>query len=257
LEEAEANVVLAQGTADRMTKLRSVGVTSQQQVDDTRAEANSAVAAVATRRAELQRLQVLRGYQQILAPFDGVITRRGTDPGALVGTPGGVPLFEVAEIDLLRVYVDVPDAYAGEVKPNVVAEVYSPRAPGQKVEGKVVRTSGVLEQSSRTLRAEVHLHGDGPILPGAFVYVKLLVPRAAPPPLVPASTLIVRKDGTLVARVEASTIRLVPVTVGRDFGKDVEVLTGVRAGDPLVVNSIDDLETGQRVDVIATSPPKS
>ncbi|MBX3193055.1 MAG: efflux RND transporter periplasmic adaptor subunit [Labilithrix sp.] len=253
LEEAEANVGIAKTTADRMSRLAETGVASAQQGDDTRALANSAVAAVAMRKAELQRLEVLAGYQRVVAPFDGVITRRGTDPGALVGAQGagGAAMFEIADAAMLRVVIDVPDAYAADVKPDVQAQVFSPRAPASKVAGKVVRTSGVLEQSSRTLRAEVHVRGDGPILPGSFVYVKLIVPRAAAAPLVPASALIVRKEGTLVARVESGKVRLVPVTVGRDLGKEVEVLEGVAAGDPVVVNAGDDLESGQAVEIVA------
>ncbi len=252
LDEAEANVGIAQGTAVRATRLVTAGVATQQQVDDTRSQANSAVAAVQTRKAELQRLEVLRGYQQINAPFDGVVTRRGTDPGALVGAAGagGVALFEVADVEMLRVFVDVPDAYAGDVKQDVVAQVFSPRDPAQKVQGKVVRTSGVLEQATRTLRAEVHVHGVGAVLPGSFVYVKLSVVRSRPAPVVAASSLIVRKEGTLVAKVKNAHLTLVPVTLGRDFGKELEVLEGVAPGDDVVVNASDELETGQPVEVV-------
>jgi RND family efflux transporter MFP subunit len=256
LDEAEANVGLVQGSADRANRLVGSGVVSQQQADDSRAMANSAVAAVATRKAELQRLVVLRGYQQIVSPFDGVVTRRGTDPGALVGAAGagGVALFEVADVTLLRVFVDVPDAYAGDVKPGVEALVFSPRDPAQKVAGKVARTSGVLEQATRTLRAEVHVHGEGAVVPGAFVYIKLSVPRAKPAPVIPASALIVRKEGTLVAKVVSGHLALVPVVVGRDFGKEMELLDGVKVGEDVVINASDVLETGQAVEVLPAAP---
>ena len=257
LDEAEANVPLVQGTANRAKSLAGSGIVSQQQADDTRAQANSAVAAVATHRAELQRLQILRGYQRIVAPFDGIVTRRGTDPGALVGAAGtsALALFEVADIDLLRVYVDVPDAYAPDVTVGVEARVFSPRDPAHLVAGKVARTSGVLDQSTRTLRAEVHVRGEGAVLPGAFVYVRLSIPRASPPPVVLASALIVRKEGTLVAKVVDGRLTLTQVTLGRDFGKEVEVLAGVAIGDDVVVNASDALETGQLVEVVPA--PKS
>jgi RND family efflux transporter MFP subunit len=218
--------------------------------------ANSAVASVATRKAELQRLNVMRGYQQIVAPFDGIVTRRGTDPGALVGAggSGGVALFEVADVTLLRVFVDVPDAYAGDVKNDVEALVFSPRDPAQKVAGKVARTSGVLEQATRTLRAEIHVHGEGAVVPGAFVYVKLAVPRAKPAPIIPASALIVRKEGTLVAKVAGGKLTLVPVMVGRDFGKEIELLDGAKVGEDVVLNASDVLETGQVVEVLPAAP---
>jgi len=256
VDEAEANVGLVKGTSERANKLVAAGVVSQQQGDDARALANSAVASVATRRAELQRLQVLRGYQQIVAPFDGVITRRGTDPGALVGAAGtgGLALFEIADAEMLRVFVDVPDAYAGDIKTDIDAEVFSPREPAQKVVGKVARTSGVLEQATRTLRAEIHVRGGGAVVPGGFVYVKLSIPRARPVPIIAASALIVRKEGTLVARVTGGVLAVVPVTLGRDFGKEIEVLDGVKVGDDVVLNASDVLETGQRVEVLPPAP---
>ncbi len=256
LDEAQANVGIAQSTAARAERLTSAGVVSQQQGDDTRAQANSAVAAVATRKADLQRLVVLRGYQQIVAPFDGIVTRRGTDPGALVGSAGmgGVALFEVSDIDMLRVTVDVPDAYASDVKPDLEAAVFSPRDPAGKVAGKVVRTSGVLEQTTRTLRAEVHVRGAGAVIPGAFVYVRLSIPRPRPMPVIPASALLVRKEGTLVARLDKGRLTLLRVTLGRDLGKEIEILDGLAAGDQVVVNASDDLETGLTVEVV-TPPP--
>jgi multidrug efflux system membrane fusion protein len=256
LDEAEANVGIAQTTAARAEKLIGAGVASQQQGDDTRAQANSAIASVATRKADLQRLMVLRGYQQIVAPFDGIVTRRGTDPGALVGSAGagGIALFEIADVTMLRVLVDVPDAYASDVKLDVEAQVFSPRDPAQKVTGKVARTSGVLEQTTRTLRAEVHVPGAGAVLPGAFVYVRLSIPRARPGAVAPASALIVRKEGTLVARVEKGHLALVRVTLGRDFGKELEILEGLAPGDQVVVNAPDDLENAQAVEIVAPPP---
>lgn len=259
LDEAQANVGLAQGTAERANKLVGAGVVSQQQGDDTRAQANSAVASVATRKAELQRLVVLRGYQQIVAPFDGIVTRRGTDPGALVGaagSAGGQALFEIADVQMLRVFVDVPDAYASDVKPDIEAQVFSPRAPAQKVIGKVARTSGVLEQATRTLRAEIHVRGEGAVLPGAFVYVRLAIPRAKPAPIVAASALIVRKEGTLVAKLDKGRLTVTPVMLGRDFGKEMEVLDGLAIGDEVVVNASDELETGQQVEVVPQAKPE-
>lgn len=252
LDEAEANVGLLLATAQRTTKLVQSGSLPEQQGDDAKAQANSAVTSIATRRAELQRLQVLHGYQQIVAPFDGIITRRNVDPGALVGPAGAgsVALFEIADVDMLRVFVDVPDAFARDIAPGLDAEIYSPRDPAQKSKGKVARTSGVLEQATRTLRAELHVKSSGLVMPGAFVYVKLAVPRARPRPVIPASALIVRKEGTLVARVRDHKIDLVRVHLGRDFGKELEVLDGIDAGDDIVVNASDALENGETVDVL-------
>lgn len=254
LAEARANVGIVTTTSDRVTALARSGTSSLQEADDARALANSATALVATRKAELQRLQVLRDYQQIVAPFSGIVTRRLVDPGALVGpaSAGGVAMFEVADAGTLRVTVDVPDSHAGDMRPGLEADIYSPRAPGRVVKGVVTRTSGVLEQSTRTLRVELHVPGDGAILPGSFVYVRLHVPRDRPPPVIAASALIVRKEGTMVAKVEGGTVALVPVTVGRDFGKEIEVLDGVAPGDELVAQPPDTLEDGQAVEVVPT-----
>ncbi len=253
LAEAQANVGIARSTASRASKLATVGFVSQQQSDDVRAQENSAVAAVATRQAELQRLTVLRGYQQIFAPFDGVITKRGTDPGMLVGPAGAgsAALFELSDTKILRVTVEIPDAYAADVKVGDPAVVFSPKDPARKVSGKVARTSGVLEQATRTLRAEVHVPGEGAPLPGAFVYVTFSLQKTHPAPIIPASALLVRKEGTLVAKADTqSTLMLAPVKLGRDFGKELEVLDGVSVGDNVVVNASDELESGQQVEIV-------
>ncbi len=254
LDEARANVGIVTTTTGRLTSLAREGASSQQEADDAQAQANSALALVATRKADLQRLQALRDYQQIVAPFAGIVTRRLVDPGALVGPAGagGVAMFEVANVDMLRVTVDVPDSYAPDIKPGVAADIYSPRDPSRTVQGLVTRTSGVLEQSTRTLRIELHVPGGDVILPGSFVYVRLHVPRERPAPVIPANALVVRQQGTLVARVVDGVATLVPVKVGRDFGKEIEIVEGVAPGDEIVVQPSDTLESGQRVEVVPT-----
>jgi RND family efflux transporter MFP subunit len=252
LAEAKANVGLVKTTAERLSSLAQAGAASQQEADDTREQANSADALVATRKAEVQRLRALQDYQRIVAPFTGIVTRRLVDPGALVGpaSAGGVAMFEVAAIDTLRVVVDVPDSYAPDIAVGIDADVYSPRDPARTVKGKVTRTSGVLDQSARTLRVELNVPGGDVVLPGAFVYVNLHVPRERPAPVIPASALVVRKEGTLVARVRDGAVTMVPVKLGRDFGKEIEVVEGVMPGDEVVVQPSDTLDTGAPVIVI-------
>lgn len=252
LAEARANVGIVDTTSGRLTALAEEGAASQQEADDARAQANSANALVATRKADLQRLEVLRDYQHIVAPFAGIVTRRLVDPGALVGpaSAGGVAMFEVAEIDTLRVQVDVPDAYADDVELGIAAEVYAPRQPARKVEGKVTRSSGVLTQGTRTLRIEIDVPGGDPILPGAFVYARLHVPRRHRAPVIPASALVVRKQGTMVARVDGGIVTMVPITIGRDLGKEIEVVDGLATGDQVVLQPPDTLETGDAVEVL-------
>ncbi|MDC0716116.1 efflux RND transporter periplasmic adaptor subunit [Nannocystis bainbridge] len=254
LTEARANVGIHQTTSDRTRTLAGSGAVSRQEADDALALANSADALVATRKADLKRLQALRGYQQIVAPFDGVVTRRLVDSGALVGpaAAGGAPLYELADVSKLRVLVDVPDSHAADVRIGNPAELFSPRDPARTVKGVVTRTSGVLETRTRTLRVEIEVPGDEAVLPGSFVYARLQVPRARPVPTIPASALVVRKEGTLVAKVAEGAVTLVPVKLGRDFGKEIEVLEGVAAGDEVVLQPPDTLESGQAVEVVPT-----
>lgn len=254
LAEARANVGIVQTTSDRLATLAGAGASSRQEADDARAQANSASALVATRKADLLRLEAIRDYQQISAPFAGVVTRRLLDPGALVGpaSAGGVAMFEVADTATLRIQVDVPDRHAADVALGVEADIFSPKNPAQLVHGTVTRSSGVLAQDTRTLRIELHVPGDGVLLPGSFVYVRLHVPRKDPAPIIPANALIVRKEGTLVARVVDGAVTLVPVKVGRDFGKEIELLDGVSAGDEVVVQPPDTLESNQAVEVVPT-----
>lgn len=266
LEEAAANVGLVQRTAQRNGQLVGVGVVSQQQADDSTAQANSALASLRTRQAELQRISAVRGYQRVVAPFSGIVTRRGYDRGALVGSAagGGTALFEVAEVDKLRVFVDVPQSLAREIRPGVGAVVYAPAEPQRTAKGQVVRTSGVLDQGTRTLHTEVNVPGDGTLLPGAFVYVRFQVSRAAAPPLVPANALLVRKEGTLLARIvqhagqgaAQGTVALMPVKVGRDLGKDLEIAGGIQIGDIVVINPPDDLDQGTPVRLAPSAAPE-
>lgn len=268
LDEAAANVGLVQRTAQRNGQLVGVGVVSQQQADDSTAQANSAIAALRSRQAELQRVSAVRGYQRVVAPFDGIITRRGYDRGALVGSAagGGAALFEVAQVAKLRVFVDVPQWLARDIRPGVAAVVYAPSEPRRTVSGQVARTSGVLDQGTRTLHTEVHIPGEGTLLPGAFVYVRFAVSRAAPPPLVPANALLVRKEGTLLARVikqqgaspgqSEASVALMPVHISRDLGKDLEIAEGIQIGDVVVLNPPDDLSDGMPVRMAQSAAPE-
>lgn len=242
LDESLANVTIVTQTAERNRGLATQGVVSQQTADDTRALANSAQATVKAREADLKRLRALRGYQDVVAPFDGVITKRNVDPGALVGPAGGggIALFEVAQVEPLRIFLDVPQALAAGITAGLDAKVTLPSG-GKGAAGKVVRTSTVLDQGLRTLKTEVQLSDSGAVLPGAFVYVKLSVPRTEPPMLVTANALIVRKEGTMLARVEGNHVKLVNVTIVRDLGKDLEIMGPVKPGEPVVVNPTDDL----------------
>jgi RND family efflux transporter MFP subunit len=255
-QEAEANLEISKTIAARNEELSKSGLVSNQEADQQRARTNSAFAAVGSSAAEVGRLGAHVGYQRVVAPFDGVVVRRGIEKGALVtpnGSASGTILFEVAKLDTLKVFVDVPQSYAAFVKVGGTASVFAPSAPTAIVTGKIARTSGALDAATRTLRAEIHVPGDGPLLSGSFVDVRLAVDRAAPPVVVPASALVYRKEGTRLCTLDASnTVKLKKITIGRDFGKELEVLEGVLAGETVVVNPPDDLADGMVVQPIET-----
>jgi len=254
--ESQANIGLVKGTADRNAELAQQGVVSKQQADDTRAAANSAEAALKIRQVDVERLRALRAYQKVVAPFDGTVLRRNVDPGALVGPAGaaGVALFEIASVDVLRVVVDVPQAFAKDVSTDVAVQVFMPSTPNKVAKGKVARTSAALDPATRTRRTEIEIPG-GDVLPNAFVYVKLALPKTTAGVSVPSAALIVRKEGTMVARVEGDHVVLVPIEILRDQGKDLDLAAGPLApGARVVLNPADDLAEGSKVDVVEGAP---
>jgi RND family efflux transporter MFP subunit len=252
LVEVERNLTLSHASAERHARLASGGISSQEAADEARARANSAEAGLDAGRAEVGRLAALYAYHRVLAPFDGVITRREVDRGALV-KGGTTALFEIAQIKTLKVFVEVPQSLAGEVRVGMPAEVFAPEAPAKLASGKVVRTSGALDPATRTLRAEVHLPGadkGGPLLAGAFVRVRLKVQRATPPVLVPTSAVAMRKEGPRVVVLLADRrVQQRKVVPGRDLGAEIELLEGLQGGERVVLSPGDDLQDGAVVTV--------
>lgn len=254
--ESKANMGIVQGTAERNADLSKQGVVSKQQADDTRAAANSAEATLKIRQADVERLRALRSYQKVVAPFDGTVLRRNVDPGALVGPAGAasVALFEIAAVDVLRVVVDVPQAFAKDITTAVEVQVYMPQTPNKIAKGKVARTSAALDPATRTRRTEIEIPG-GEVLPNAFVYVKLALPKTTVGIAVPSAALIVRKEGTLVAKIQGDHVVLVPIEILRDQGKDLDLAMGpIVGGDRVVLNPADDLADGTKVDVAEGGP---
>jgi RND family efflux transporter MFP subunit len=253
VREAEANLTIADSTAHRGDQLADAGLVSVQDASERRARANSAEAAVGTTRAEVGRIGALLGYQTITAPFDGVIVRRVTELGTLVipgGSATGTLLFEIAQVDTLKVFIDVPQAFAAGARVGAEAAVFAPGAPRDVVRGKIARTAGALDQSTHMLHAEINIAGGGPLLSGAFVSVRLGVETSTPPVMVPASALSVRKEGTQVLRLgPGGVVQLARIEIGRDLGKQLEVLSGIAVGDTVVLNPPDDLGAGEHVEV--------
>lgn len=254
--ESQANIGLALGTAERNAQLAKQGIVSMQQADDSKAVANSATATLKIRQADVERLRAMRSYQRVLAPFDGTVLRRNVDPGTLVGATGaaGVPLFEIASIDVLRVVVDVPQGFAKDVAKDLGASVYMPQTPNKIAKGKVVRLSAALDPTTRTRRVEVEIPG-GEVLPNAFVYVKLALPKATNGITVPSAALLVRREGMLVAKIERDHVVLVPIEILRDLGKELDIVPGpISAQDRVILNPSDELADGTIVDAVEGTP---
>jgi RND family efflux transporter MFP subunit len=266
LEQGKANEGLAKVTASRWDNLAKRGVVSRQENDQYQAQylaqsanvraLDRAVAAakgnVAASQANVARLTELQGYLQVRAPFAGVITLRNVDVGALVNT-GSTLLFRIAQTNPLRTYVNVPQVSAPEVRVGQTATLSTADLPDRKFNGAVTRTANSLDPASRTLLVEIQVpNPDGKLMPGTYAQVDLNLPRKDPPLLIPSDTLVVRSAGTLVALVDANNmVHFQNVTVGRDFGQRIEVLSGLKAGQRVIVNPNDSVQEGVKVHPVA------
>lgn len=249
-DQAAAGLSLTKTTVTRWEALRQKDVVSQQDLDERRGALASATANLAAAEANVQRLKQTEGFKRVLAPFAGVITRRNVDVGDLIdaGASGGRALFLLAQTDPLRVYINVPQAYAQLIKAGQPVLVTQAELRGQTFKGQIARASGAIDATTRMMQVEVALpNRNGVLLPGAYVQVAL--PLAASPSLtVPANTLLFRAEGTRVAVVDADNhVRLRPVQIGRNYGETVEVLAGIGAADRLVLNPSDSLAEGDAV----------
>jgi RND family efflux transporter MFP subunit len=219
-----------------------------------------AKANVAAQQAAVGRLEELAGFEEIKAPFDGVITARNVDIGDLVtaGGTSGRALFQIADIHRMRVYVNVPQAFLGDLKPGIKATL---RLPGQSktFEAELVSTSNALVQSSRTSVIELQADNpDGKLWPGAFAEVQFHIPSDSNALRIPATALVFGANGMRVASLDANgKIELKPVTLGRNLGNRVEIQSGVSLSDRLVDNPAESTESGQTVQIAgeATIPP--
>lgn len=255
LEQVEASAALARATLTRWKQLASQGVVTPQELDERQAQANVAEANVRAARANVANLREVQRFGAVTAPFTGVVTARSIDIGSLVvagAAAGARPLLTLVQTDTLRVMLQVPQSAAARVRPGMSAKVTARELGDTAFAGTVIRTAGAFDASTRTLLTEVHIpNRDRRLLPGMFAQVLLKVPSAGASLRIPAIALIVRAEGTLVARVDSNTVHLVPVTLGRDFGTSIEVLDGVNAGDALVVNPVETLADGAKVRAIA------
>ena len=260
-QQTQFSLELAKSTAARWDALRKKDVVSQQEVDEKRSASDQAASNLAAAVANVQRLSQLQGFKKLLAPTDGVITRRNVDTGDLIdaGAGGGLAraLFVVTQTDPLRLYINVPQSYAQLIKVGQSVVVTQAELSGQKFEGKIARTGASIDTQSRTLQVEVSLSNkDGILLPGSFVQVAL--PLALSRSLgIPNNALIIRGEGTMVAVVdEKNRVNIKPVQLGRNYGVRVEVMSGLTSGDRLVLNPPDSLSTGDEVSFVAAEDDK-
>jgi len=251
LASAQANAKLAKTTADRYQDLIKTDSVSRQDLDNATGNYEAKQAAVASAGANVKRLEELQKFKTIYAPFDGVITARNTDIGALIG--GGAnakELFHIASMDRLRIFVNVPQLYARAARQNTTADIEIQELPGRTFPGRLARTAQAIDPNSRTLLVEIDLDNQrGDILPGSFAQVHLKLPTSATTFRLPVNALIFRSEGLRVAVVKNDRVSLVPVTLGRDFGSSVEVLSGLTGGESVVVNPPDSISDGQTVNV--------
>jgi RND family efflux transporter MFP subunit len=255
LATAEANQKIAGITAERWHNLRATDSVSKQQADEKISLAATSDAQVQAARANVQRLREMSGFEKVVAPFEGVVTARNTDIGQLVnaGSATGLELFRVADMRRLRLYVRVPQTYAATMQPGLTAELQFPDRPGKKYTAKLDRTSSAIDASSRTLLAQLIVDNkDNELLPGAYSEVHFKLPPGAGGTSfkLPANVLLFRGDGMRVATVDShSHVVMKPVTIGRDYGSDVEIVEGLGPDDSVVLSPPDSLTDGAIVHV--------
>ena len=254
LARAEAGLALAQTTAARWTELLKTSSVSEQETAEKKADLALKVAAVEAERANLHRLENLKSFARVVAPFDGTLTARKTDTGQLITAGGSHELFRLAQTATLRVFVSVPQTLARAVAPGQNAEVTFPELPGRKFQAKVVRTAGAVDADSRTLLTELSLdNARGELLAGSYAQVRFTEARIAPALTLPSNALLFR-EGMQVGLVGPDgKVALRNIKLGRDFGKTVEVLDGITPTDRVILNPSDSLTAGAAVRVSGPS----
>ncbi|GGH07394.1 efflux RND transporter periplasmic adaptor subunit [Silvibacterium dinghuense] len=254
LATAQANLEIAQITAERWKKLLAKNAVSRQEADQATSDYAAKQSALASAQANLGRLQQLQGFEKVYAPFTGVITARNIDIGSLIQAGDSsslrTELFHMAATDRLRMFVPVPEADARFVKNGDKVVITSDAAPNQKFEGAVVRNSDSIDLTSRTLNVEVDIENqDHKLLPGQYAFVHIPVPAEDRSLTLPSNTLLFRAEGLRVGVVRDGKVDLVPVTVGHDYGATVEITSGIDDQDQVILNPSDSLAQGQPVRV--------
>ena len=248
LDTAQANLNIAKITATRWQDLVSNGSVSQQETDKAVNNLSAVKAAAESSSANVRRLEQLQSFEKIYAPFDGIITARNTDIGALIDAGANTQpreLFHMAAIRKLRLYVAVPEVYSRAARSGAPATLTLDEFPGQVFHGTLVRNANSIDVASRTLLVEVDVDNPtGQLLPGAYVFVHLKLPAQTRSVTIPSNTLIFRKEGLQVGLVRNGKAELIPVKISRDYGNSVEIVSGLQPTDAVIVDPSDSLVAG-------------
>jgi RND family efflux transporter MFP subunit len=259
LASAKANSALSDMTLQRGQSLITSRAISQQDLDQRAADSSNKQGLVRSAQANLDRLRVLERYKHLVAPFDGLVTARTTDVGALInaGSGGGPPMFVVSQIDKLRAYVNVPQNYVPSIRVGTKAQISVPEYPGKKFPGTVEASAQAVDAASGTTRMQLVVDNTAnELMTGSFATVVFELPHPETALNVPASALIFNRSGLQVAIVDsANRIVVKPITIARDLGSEVEVASGITAEDHVVINPPDGVVTGDQVRV-AGEPAK-
>ena len=253
LSTAQANLSLAVITATRNENLLKTRSVSMQDRDNAAGALAADKAIVQSNEGNVARLEQLQSYEKVLAPFDGIITARDTDIGALIDAGANSPskeLFHLAAIDRLRIYVSVPERYARAAQPGATANITLDEFPGETFQGTLVRNANAIDLASRTLLLEVDVENPaGRLLPGAYTFVHLTLPTATQSVTLPSNALLFRQEGLQAAVVRNGHAQLVAVTIGRDYGEKVEILSGLQTSDAVIADPSDSLISGAAVHI--------
>ncbi len=248
---------LAKISAQRWENLRKTDSVSAQEADQQTSGYQQSKANLAAADANVRRLEQLESFKNVYSPFSGVLTRRNVDPGALINAgAGGRELFDIAQVDTLRVYTSVPQAYSPYIKIGGRVVVTLQEFPGEKFIGVVARTAESIDPATRTLLTEVDVNNkDRRLLPGSFGQVHFAVVSNIQKLTVPVNSMLFRAEGPRVAVVGSDNkVHLRPLNIGRDYGASLEVLGGLEVSDQIIINPSDSLEDGQPVNVAHPSP---
>lgn len=253
LKDAQANLEISRATDERYDALLKTAAVSHEETDQADADLRSKQALVDSGEADVRRLQQLQDFEKIYAPFDGVITARNTDIGALIQAGDNTTpkeLFHLAAISRLRIYVSVPEVYSARVATGEKVTLTVDSFPGTTFVGTIVRNSDAIDPVTRTLNVEVDVDNPtGRLLPGAYAFVHLKLPATAGSVTVPSDTLLFRSEGLRVGVVRDGHAKLVPITIGRDYGSSVEVTSGLTPDDAVIIDPSDSLTDDAAVQI--------